>query len=82
MKICKLIFIIGVGNNGKYLIREAIDDFLTYSFFINRNCSNEPCLGHNLLNDIQQKIDQEEDKNAKVKIFIERCKKISLSFLI
>ena len=53
---------------------EAIDHFLTYLFFNNKNCNNSNCLVHNVLNILQQKIDQEENKDAKGKIFVEHCK--------
>ena len=53
---------------------EAIDDFLTFSFLVSKNCSNGNCLVQNFLNTLRKKIDLEENIDKKIKFSNKHCK--------
>lgn len=59
---------------------ERLKIFLPTCFFVNKNCNNASCLIHNFLHSLRQKIDEEENKDVKVEVFVKQ-EKISFFFL-
>lgn len=61
-------------NNGtKKLSTDVTDEFVHFSYWINKNCQNEQCSVQNFLNDARKLVDDKQNDAEKIVAFKKFC---------